>query len=148
MKKFNRALSTWGNKRSLMIITVGNITEENLKSEILKIFSENLSSIKMAKSELSNSFYHEARFETVENAIDFFKFSFENPTKGVKVEPAANKVETAKYLSEEDVKKEIENGNLISGFMRISNANYSNAFISDPDGGSDLLICGRAMQNR
>jgi len=76
------------------------------------------------------------RFNTAEDASEFYKYNFENPAKGVRVEPTMNKMETNSHLSREETEKLLEDGQLIGGVLRISNANYNHGFVSDPTGGS------------
>ncbi|CAF1653369.1 unnamed protein product, partial [Adineta ricciae] len=52
------------------------------------------------------------------------------------------------YLSEEQVLKDIEDKKTIRGVLRINAKQYTDAFISDPDGGSDFFIDNVRERNR
>lgn len=74
--------------------------------------------IKLPETSDSKQFFAEIRFTSAENALNFFKSLFENPKKGIRVEPAQNKMETAKHLTSEETEKMIESGELIVGILR------------------------------
>ena len=74
--------------------------------------------IKLPENSDSKQFFAEIRFTSAENALKFYQSSFENPTKGIRVEPAQNKMETAKHLTSEETEKMIESGELIVGILR------------------------------
>ena len=74
--------------------------------------------IKVPEHSESKQFFAEIRFTSAQGALDFFKESFENPKKGIRVEPAQNKMETAKHLTLEETQNLIEKGDLIVGVLR------------------------------
>ncbi|UJR26589.1 hypothetical protein I4U23_007909 [Adineta vaga] len=59
-----------------------------------------------------------------------------------------NTVACEEYLSEEQVLKEIAEKKAIRGILRINAKQYTDAFISDPDGGSDYYIDNIRERNR
>ncbi|KAJ8021344.1 DIS3-like exonuclease 2 [Holothuria leucospilota] len=52
------------------------------------------------------------------------------------------------YWSRENVMRELKNGNLIQGSIRINPKKYSEAYIDSPDGGCDIFIEGMHCRNR
>ena len=52
------------------------------------------------------------------------------------------------YWSDEQIKQGLANKTLIDGKIRINQRNYEDAFVNDPNGGSDLYISGMKDRNR
>lgn len=126
------------------------MTDADIRAKVIpKNFESKICKIKIMESEVNGSYYNEVRFNEAEDALQFYKFNFENAVKGIRVEPAMNKMETNTHLTPEETERQLKAGELIEGVLRISNANYNHGFVSDPSGGSvDYLINGRNMQNR
>ena len=149
-RKYKRAVSSWGSKKSITLITPTALSDDDIRETVLTAkYQSKIATIKTATSEVNGSYYHELRFEDWADALAFYQHTFDHPTKGVRLEPAMNKMETATHLSPEETATQLKEGKLIEGVLRISNANYNHAFVSDPEGGTnDFLINGRHMQNR
>lgn len=52
------------------------------------------------------------------------------------------------YLTESQLSHGLKKSELIQGVLRINSRNYEEAYISDPDGGTDIIIVGLQDRNR
>ena len=92
------------------------MNENSLKDSLIPSpFDSQISNIKIGKNEIDGNYYHEVRFETSQSALAFYQMNYENPKKGIRIDPAMNKLETNTHLTIDEAKIQIQNGTLIEG---------------------------------
>lgn len=146
-KRLRKTIENWGDKLILNVVSTFIMQEKSLRELIPAEFKDKLKAIKNQNIQAGQSYYNELSFESEDAAMGVYKHCNETATKGVDVKPAMHKVGTVAHWTKETVEAGVSDGSLIKGTLRIS-ANYQNAFVSDPKGGSDFLILGRKDQNR
>ena len=116
VRKHKRAVSQWGDLKAVILISSEALSECQIREMIEP--DREVEKIKLPDNADSKQFFAEIRFTSAENALKFYQNSFENPKKGIRVEPAQNKMETARHLTSEETEKMIESGELIVGILR------------------------------
>ena len=116
VRKHKRAVSQWGDLKAVILISSEALSESQIREMIEP--DREVEKIKLPENSDSKQFFAEIRFTSAENALKFYQNSFENPKKGIRVEPAQNKMETAKHLTSEETEKMIESGELVVGILR------------------------------
>ena len=147
LKKMKKALSQWGDNTVCNLISASPLSESKVDALIPEDMREFVDKKKLNNTLANNFFYNELHFRSSETARSFFHWCFLEPIKGVDVKPATHRVNTQAYLSKDEVDEGLKSGVFLKSALRIS-SNYQNAFVSDPNGGSDLFIQGRKDQNR
>jgi len=147
LKKMKKMLSQWGDNTVCNLISASPLSEKKVDALIPEDMKEFVDKKKLTNTLANNFFYNELHFRSAETARSFFHFCYLEPIKGVDVKPATHRVNTQAYLSKDEVEAGLKTGDFLKSALRIS-SNYQNAFVSDPNGGSDLFIQGRKDQNR